>query len=114
MSRYHSLSIAEKRAESISRVREAAVACPICDTQVMPADLLTHIDQRCQGLRDPGPGAKWIVWREAMAVSGVTPMRLSRWVRNGHVRFVGGRQDRKYLYRDLAVKVAQLRAFRRR
>lgn len=114
MSRYHRMSIAEKGAEALARVREPSVACPSCDTQVMPADLLAHVEERCEGPREPGPGAKWINWREAMAVNGVTPMRLSRWARNGHVRFVGERQDRKYLYRDLAMKVAQQKGFRRR
>lgn len=79
----------------------------------MPADLLAHVDQRCTGPRDPGPGARWVTHREALAM-GVPRATLSFWTRNKQVRFVGGRQDRKYLYRDLAVKVAQRRGFRRR
>lgn len=113
-SRYHLMSAAEKRAGSLATVREPAVTCPSCDTQLMPADLLAHLEQRCAGPREPGPGAKWINWREAIGINGVTPMRLSRWARNGHVRFVGERQDRKYLHRDLAVRVANMRGFRRR
>lgn len=112
MSRYHRLPIAQKRAENIARVREPAVTCPICDTQVMPADLLGHMAERCQGPRDPGPGAKWVSWREARAL--VPKQTLLRWVDRGFVRFTGERQDRRYLYRDLAVKVAQRRGFRRR
>lgn len=114
MSRYHRLPIAQKRAEGLARAREPAVTCPTCDTQVMPADLLAHIEQRCPGPREPGPGAKWLTWREATAISGVTAMRLSRWANNGLVRFQGGRQDRKYLLRDLALRVAGVRGFRRR
>lgn len=111
---YQKLSITEKRAVDLDRVREPAVTCPSCDTQVMPTDLLSHMENRCAGPRQPGPSAKWLTWRDAMAIGGVTPMRLSRWARNGHVRFVGDRQDRKYLQRDLALKVAQLKGFRRR
>jgi hypothetical protein len=110
---YHKLSITEKRALDLDRVREPAVTCPSCDTQVMPVDLLPHLDQRCPGPRDPGPGARWIPHREVMAM-GVPRGTLSRWANNGLVRFTGERQDRKYLYRDLAVKVAQRRGFRRR
>jgi hypothetical protein len=57
MSDYHKLPIAQKRAEALARAREPAVTCPDCDTQVMPADLLAHLRDRCPGQRDPGPGA---------------------------------------------------------
>lgn len=112
MSRYHELSIAEKQAESLARVREQPVACPSCGTQVMPADLIAHVEQRCSGPRDPGPGAKWITWREARAL--VPKRTLVRWVDGGRVRFRGGRGDRQYLYRDLAQNLAQRRIKRRR
>lgn len=110
---YHKLPIAEKRMEALARAREPAVSCPTCDMQVMPVDLLAHMDQRCPGPREPGPGAKWISWREALAL-GVGRQSLTRWVQAGMVRFVGGRLDRRYLHRDLALKVAQQRGFRRR
>lgn len=114
MSRYHQLSIAEKQAEALGRVREQPVACPRhCGVQVMPADLLAHIEQRCTGPREPGPGAKWITHREALEL-GVPRATLSFWARRKHVRFVGERQDRKYLYRDLALKLAERKASRRR
>lgn len=113
MSRYHRLPIAQKRAEGIARMREPAVTCPSCDTQVMPAELLTHVEQRCEGPREPGPGAKWVNFREAM-VLGVPRATLSFWTRTGQVRFLGERQDRQYLMRDLALKIAQRRGFRRR
>lgn len=113
MSRYHRLPIAEKRAEDLARVREPAVTCPSCDTQVMPADLLAHLDLRCPGPRDPGPGAKWLTWREALAF-GVPKRTFKRWVKRGCVRFKGNRGDRLYLARDLVVRIAQQRASRRR
>lgn len=113
MSRYHRLSIGEKQAEALGRIREPPVRCPHCDAQVMPADLLGHVEQRCPGPRDPGPGAKWIEHREALAM-GVPRATLSFWANSRQVRFVGERQGRKYLYRDLALKIAQRRGFRRR
>jgi hypothetical protein len=112
-SRYHRLPIAEKRREAIARIREPAISCPQCDTQVMPDDLLAHLEQRCPGRRDPGPGARWVAWNEALAL-GVNRQTLSRWTRSGQVRFIGERQDRRYLLRDLALKIAQQRGFRRR
>lgn len=110
---YQKLSIHEKRARDLTSVRESAVSCPSCDTQVMPVDLLVHMEQRCQGPRDPGPSAKWVTWREALAM-GVPANTLARWARSGFVRYVGERQDRKYLLRDLALKIAQRNGFRRR
>lgn len=113
MSRYHRLSIAQKRTEGLTRVREPAVTCPSCDTQVMPCDLLAHMAERCPGRRDPGPGSKWVNHREALAM-GVPRATLSFWTHSKQVRFLGERQDRRYLMRDLALKVAQRRGFRRR
>jgi hypothetical protein len=109
---YHLLSAPEKRMESLARVREPAVTCPTCDMQVMPDDLLAHMDVRCPGPRDPGPGARWINWRQARELAPA--MSLIRWVERGFVRTRGDRGDRQYLHRDLALKVAQLRGFRRR
>lgn len=113
MSRYHSLPIAQKRAESLARVREPAVSCPICDTQVMPVDLIAHVEERCSGPREPGKGSKWLTWREALDL-GVSRMMLSRWARSGKVRARGLRGDRQYLARDLQVLLAYQRANRRR
>ena len=113
MSSYHRMSIAEKRAVSLASVRESPESCPNgCGTTLMPADMLTHLDQRCTGPRAPGPGAKWITWREAKRI--VPERTLVRWIERGAIRYQGGRGDRKYLYRDLAVRVSQLRGFRRR
>lgn len=113
MSDYHRLSVVEKRARALSGMREPSVMCPNCDTQLPPSDLIAHMDQRCTGRREPGPGAKWVDHRAVMAM-GVPRATLSFWASSGAVRFVGERQDRKYLYRDLAVKIAQRRGFRRR
>jgi hypothetical protein len=113
MSDYHKLPIAQKRAEALARAREPAVTCPDCDTQVMPADLLAHLRDRCPGQRDPGPGAKWLTHREVMAL-GVPRATLAKWTRDGHVRFVGELQDRRYLLRDLSLKIAHKQGRRRR
>lgn len=110
---YRRMPIAQKRMEALARAREPSVTCPTCDTQVMSADLLTHLDERCPGRRDPGPGAKWVGFREALAL-GVPRATLSFWANSGQVRFLGERQDRRYLHRDLALKIAQRRGFRRR
>lgn len=111
-SSYQRLPIAQKRAQNLDRVREPAVTCPSCDTQVMPADLLAHIEQRCAGPREPGPGAKWVNWREARAI--VPERTLVRWVERGFIRVRGERGERQYLHRDLATRVSQMRGFRRR
>lgn len=110
---YHRLPIAQKRALAAATQREPAVACPSCDTQVMPADLLAHIEQRCEGPREPGPGAKWVTYREAIAL-GVPEATFVRWVQRGFVRYTGEVQDRRYLLRDLAIKISQRLGYRRR
>lgn len=110
---YRRLSVVQKRALDLSRARSAAVRCQECDMQVMPVDLVAHLEQRCAGRPAPGAGEKWLTWREALAM-GVPRETLRRWVGAGFVRFVGERQDRKYLLRDLAQKIAQRRGFRRR
>lgn len=110
---YRKLSIADKRRLDLSRARDTAIRCPDCDMQVLPADLLPHLSERCAGRPEPVPGAKWLTFREVMAL-GVPRATLADWTRTGQVRFVGEIQDRKYLLRDLALKVAQRRGFRRR
>lgn len=109
---YQRLPITQKRAADLARVRESAVTCPSCDTHVMPSDLIAHLE-RCPGPREPGPGAKWIDHRAALAL-GVPRATLSFWTSTKQVRYVGGKQDRRYLMRDLAMKIAQRRGFRRR
>jgi hypothetical protein len=113
VSDYHKLSIADKRALNISTVRESAVACPRCETQLMPDDLLAHLDERCTGPREPGPGSKWVTWSEALAL-GVPVRTLTRWVSAKFVRFKGGRGDRLYLRRDLVKRLAFRRIGSRR
>jgi hypothetical protein len=117
---YHRLPIAEKRALAIGSQREPAVTCPTCDTQVMPADLLAHMEQRCAGPREPGPGARWIIWRHAVAIirraspgmsEPAAMKRLSRWsLPDGRgvvaVRVRGSRGERQYLHADLVKHIA--------
>lgn len=110
---YHRLSIAEKQAVATERQREPAIMCPSCDTQTTPTDLLRHVAERCTGPREPGPAAKWVGWREALA-TGVPRETLSRWASDGLVRFKGERMERRYSLRDLVYRMAQRRAGRRR
>jgi hypothetical protein len=110
--RYNRLSIAAKQALAQSRQSEPAVTCPTCETHTDPSHLLVHVAS-CPGPRDPHPHSQWISWRDAMRL-GVPPMALSRWARRGEVRSRGDRQDRKYLMRDVARRMAAKRANRRR
>lgn len=110
---YQKLPIGEKRALDLSRAREPAVTCPLCDTQVTRTDLLAHLDNRCPGRREPGPGAKWITRREAMAL-GVPRRTLARWVSTGAVRYKPGPLCRLYLEGDLVDRLAPRKTHRRR
>jgi hypothetical protein len=113
-STYQRMSILQKRARDLARVREPAVPCPGgCGVQLMAADLLSHLSQRCPGPSAPGPTAKWVTWREAL-VLGAAPMQLSRWTRRGNVRSRGGRGDREYLLGDLQLQLAKQLVGRRR
>lgn len=110
---YHRLSITEKRTVALSRAREDSVACPDCFTKVTAVDLLPHMRERCAGRPEPEPFAKWVTWREAIAM-GVKARTLAWWAERGFVRFRGEKQDRKYLLKDLAIKISQQKGFRRR
>ncbi len=112
-SSYHRMSAAEKQASSLASVRELPMACPNCDTQVMPEDLIAHLDQRCTGPREPGPGSKWVNWQQALAM-GVLDRTLKRWVKAKHVRYKGSRGDRLYLRRDLVKRLVLKRIVSRR
>lgn len=107
-SRYRHLPIAQKSAENLARMREEAVRCPSCDMHVMPVDLLAHVAERCPGLREPSPRSTWVSRREAVAM-GLPEGMLSQWARHGEVRVRGERQDRRYLLRDLVLRIAQRR-----
>lgn len=114
MSRYHRLSVSEKRTEGIARMREPAVACPGgCGTHVMRTDLLAHLDHRCPGPREPGPGSKWLSHHDAITM-GVSKETLSFWARKGRVRTRGARGERQYLHGDLVDRIAEQRIKRRR
>jgi len=110
---YQRLSLAAKQALHRERMREPAVVCPVCETQTTAAELLEHVETRCPGPREPNPHSKWVTWRQAMAM-GCPPMALSRWASSGKVRVRGERQDRRYLLRDLALRMAHRRTNRRR
>lgn len=109
---YQRLSLADKQALQRERMREPAVVCPACDTQTTAADLVDHVTKRCPGRRDPAPNSRWVSWREARAL-GVPRATLSWWASRGEVRYLGERQGRKYLLRDLAVRIANRRNRRR-
>ncbi len=112
-SAYHLMSAAEKRVVALS-VREPATTCRACGIQVMPADLLAHIDQRCPGLREPGQGSKWVTHAEALAL-GVARQRLSYWARHALVRTrIADDGYRLYLHRDLVDRIAERKLSRRR
>jgi hypothetical protein len=108
---YHQMSLKEKQAHSLRTAREPSVICPICDTQTTTADLIAH-EARCPGRRDPHPGSRWITWREALAL-GVARATMNQWVNAGFVRVRGELQDRRYLLRDIVVRIAAKR-YRRR
>lgn len=52
---YHRMSLAQKQAHTRECMREAAVVCPVCETQTTAVDLLEHIETRCPGPREPNP-----------------------------------------------------------
>ena len=103
------MSVAEKQAYARANVREQAVACPKCDTQTTAGELIEHLEKRCTGPREPGPGSKWVPWREALEL-GVPSTTLANWVNMGLVRMTGSRQERRYLQRDVVVLIAARRA----
>lgn len=113
--RYRRLSVGAKQVAHRERMREPAVACPRCDAQTPPADLLRHVET-CAGPRDPHPLSRWITWSEALDL-GVRPRTLSGWVQRGWVRSriraraegpaSRGRPARRvYLLRDVTKRVA--------
>lgn len=114
MSDYHRMSIGQKQARARASMREDAVSCPYCDTKLTAADLVRHVDTRCPGqMPAPPEHGRYVSWREAREM-GVPATTLSFWARSKQVRYLGGRMDRRYLLRDLALKIAQRRGFRRR
>lgn len=105
---YRRLSIGQKQARHRERMREPAVVCPVCETQTTAAELLTHLDGRCSGPREPNPHASWVSWRQALAM-GVPRATMNKWVRSGAVRVRGELQAREYLLRDLVMRLAMCR-----
>lgn len=117
---YARLSLQEKQRLVRQDEREDPLRCPTCGMQLLPEELVRHMrnQNRCPGPApadrgEPLKNARYVSWREAMQM-GVNRQTLSRWSKQGHVRWFGERQDRKYLLRDLARKIAQRWGFRRR
>lgn len=109
------MSLAEKQAAHLERMREPAVVCPQCEAQTTVADLLEHVAHRCPGQRPPHPMSRWITWGETL-VLGAEPYQVTRWVRRGLVRTREGAPQgaaRRYLLRDLVVRLAERRRVRR-
>jgi hypothetical protein len=101
---YRRLSLADKQAEHRDRMREPAVICPVCEAQTGVTDLLTHVESRCTGPRDPHPQSRWVSWRQAIDL-GASRMAMGRWIQKGLVRFRGDRLDRQYLLRDVVKQI---------
>lgn len=106
MSAYHRLPIADKRRLAIAQVREPFVRCPACDTQLIPADVPAHVRERCTGRPEPHPLARWVTWREAVAM-GMSAATLNRAVATGVVRARGKRSKRVLLLRDVVLELAR-------
>lgn len=104
---YARMSLAQKQRVAVERQREPAVACPRCETQTTAADLLRHVGT-CPGRRAPHPASKWVGWREAIDL-GVSRSTLSFWAHRGMVRVQGEPERRRYLLRDLTVRIANRR-----
>lgn len=113
LSRYQRLSAVEKRTEAIASIREPSVACPSCNMQLMPDDLLKHMDERCSGTREPHGGWKWATWAD-VAKLDVAAGTLHYWVQQGRVRRRGDRIDYQYLLRDIVLILAARRRRQRR
>jgi hypothetical protein len=105
MTDYRKLDIAAKQAVQLERSREPEVECPTCEVKTTPADLLSHMDTRCEGPRDPGPAARWISRSEARKL-GASIKSLERWAREDLVRTQGARRQRRFLQRDVVRRLA--------
>lgn len=103
---YQRLSLAEKQALQRERMREPAVTCPVCETQTASVDLLGHLQTRCPGPREPNPASKWVTLAEAIALGAPRPT-IFRWARRGMVRTQGSWRGRRYLLRDVALRLAR-------
>lgn len=112
---YHLLSLAGKQAAAREQLVDPPDRCPGCGTATTPADFAKHVDERCPGApeREPGPASSWVD-RQYAEKLGVPAETLHYWARRGLVRTRGDRMDRKYLFRDLARRVAIRRLDRRR
>ena len=103
---YQLLSVAEKMARSLAVAREQPVRCPACSMACVVEQLLAHVRERCEGRPEPGPLARWLTWREAVAM-GLPKTGLHRATAQGHVRAHGPLKRRLYLARDVVLEVAR-------
>lgn len=107
-SRYHLLSLSQKQALSRETAREPGVTCPTCGWTIGAADLIAHVNGRCEGPQKPPETGAWVKWKDAKSM-GVRSASLHFWVSRGYVRVRGEIQDREYLLRDLALRVAMVK-----
>ena len=107
--KYRELSAPEKRAEALKRIREPGVVCPVCEAKCDAADLVAHVEQRCTGPREPHEHARWITTAEALEL-GASRRTLYRWAEANRLRTRLVRGERQYLLRDVARRLAELRA----
>lgn len=112
MSKYHKLTVEEKEKRNRDRMREPAVTCPHCEVKMPVAELLAHVNERCEGKREPHPLSKWLTWTEVVSL-GAPVANIKRWVAEGRIRTRGkpGKRAKRYLARD-AVKLVALRLHR--
>lgn len=106
---YRRLSVPEKEARNREAMREPAIVCPSCETQTTVADMPRHLAS-CPGPREPHPLSRWITWASAMRL-GVSKRSLHYWTSTGLVRVEIVRGHRRYLERDVVMRIA-LRATR--
>lgn len=110
---FNRLTVAAKQRRHQERMREPPVSCPDCETETTAGDLVSHLG-RCEGPREPHPKSRWVTWREALEL-GAPRQSMSRWIRRGRVRMrTVPIPQRQYLLRDIALRIAESRARRRR
>lgn len=108
MSDYHNLTVKQKERFQRERAREPALRCPACETAVSTDELLTHLDERCPGVKEPHHLSRWVPWSRLLEL-GIPSATLTRWVQQGKVRRRGARRRRRYLLRDAVTLVAMRR-----
>ena len=98
---YQRLTVAAKQARQRERMREPAITCPLCETQMGVADIFRH---DCNGSRPIHPLEEWLSWSELLAF-GVPKATASRWVSEGRIQYQGPLSRRRYRRRNIAIMV---------